>query len=85
MTWMYTLPEGIDAFVNLRPSMLDDRSWYVPYIETYRREALPWAKTQAVYSYAEFPEMSAYEGLIREYAEKGAQPRQGSSNRPVLS
>ncbi|HYI01679.1 serine hydrolase domain-containing protein [Hyalangium sp.] len=40
---MFTRPEGMDAFVNLRPSMLDDRSWFVPYIETYTVEKLPWA------------------------------------------
>jgi hypothetical protein len=75
MTWMFTLPEGTDAFVNLRASMLDDRSWYVPFIETYTDEMLPWARTPAAHSFPKFPEMTAYGGLIREFAAKGARPK----------
>ena len=75
MTWMFTRPEGMDAFVNLRPTMLDDRSWYVPYIETYTDEKLPWVTTPAVHSFPKFPEMSAYDPLVREFAAKGARPR----------
>lgn len=67
MTWMFTRPTGLDHFVNLRPTMLDDHSWYTPFIETYTSEALPWAKTPAVHSFAKLPEMSAYEGLTREF------------------
>jgi len=74
LTWMFTHPEGMDAFVNLRPTMLDDSSWYVPYIETYTSEALPWARTPAVHSYDRFPEMSAYEGLLQGFAQHGARP-----------
>jgi len=75
MTWMFTHPEGIDFFVNLRPTMLDDASWYVPFIETYTDEKLPWVTTPAVHSFAKFPEMSAVEGILGEYAAKGARPR----------
>jgi len=75
MTWMFTRPEGIDFFVNLRPTMLDDPSWYVPFIETYTDEKLPWVTTPAVHSFAKFPEMSAVEGILGEYAAKGARPR----------
>jgi hypothetical protein len=74
MTWMFTRPEGLDAFVNLRPSMLDDHRWFAPFIETYTSEKLPWASTPAVYSYARFPEMSAYEALVQEFAARGARP-----------
>lgn len=76
MTWMFTRPEGMEEmFVNVRPTMLDDPSWFVPYIETYTDEKLPWVTTPAVHSFAKFPEMSAYEPLIREFAAKGARPR----------
>jgi hypothetical protein len=30
MSWMFTTPEGLDAFVTLRPTMLDDPSWFQP-------------------------------------------------------
>jgi hypothetical protein len=75
MTWMFTHPEGMDTMVNLRPSMLDDRSWFVPFIESYTEAMLPWARTGAVHSFPKFPEMSAYGALVREFAEKGARPK----------
>ena len=74
MTWMFTRPEGMEAFVNVRPTMLDDCRWFVPYIETHASEKLPWAATAAVHSFPKLPEMTAFEGLIREYAAKGARP-----------
>ena len=70
MSWMFTRPEGIDWFVNLRPTMLDDASWSTPFMETWTSEKLPWATTSAVHSYEALPPMDAYEGLIREYAER---------------
>ena len=42
MTWMFTRPEGFDQFVNLRPSVLDDRNWFVPFIEVWTQEKLRW-------------------------------------------
>jgi hypothetical protein len=68
MSWLYTRVEGFDMFVNLRPTMLDERSWFTPFIETYTSEMLPWAKTPAVHSFDQFPPFEAYEGLTREFA-----------------
>jgi hypothetical protein len=68
MSWMFTRPEGFDFFVNLRPTMLDDPGWFVPFIETMTSERLPWATTPAKYSYERWPEMSEFDGLIKEYA-----------------
>jgi hypothetical protein len=71
MSWMFTRPEGMDWFVNMRPTMLDDASWFAPFIETWTSEKMPFAETGAVYSYAALPEMEAYEGLVKEYMERG--------------
>lgn len=68
MTWMFTRPPGIDFFVNVRPTMLDDTGWSTPFIETYTSEKLSWVKTPAVHTYEKFPPMEAYEGLLSEYA-----------------
>lgn len=68
MTWMYTHPESLDMFVNLRPTMLDDIGWFAPYVETYTSTRLPWATTPAKHSFAEFPPFDAYEALVREFA-----------------
>ena len=61
--------EGMDWFVNLRPTMLDDPSWFTPFIETYTSEKLPWAATPAVHSYEKFPSFEAFQTIGREFAE----------------
>ncbi len=68
MSWMFTRMQGLDAFVNLRPTLLDDHSWFTPFIETYVCEKLPWAVTPAKHSFEKFPAMEAFGGLMGEYA-----------------
>ncbi|MCB1496410.1 MAG: GFA family protein [Bauldia sp.] len=70
MSWMFTRPDGIDFFVNLRPTMLADPGIFSPFIETWTSEKLPWAKTPAVHSFEALPTMEAYEGLAKEYMER---------------
>jgi hypothetical protein len=70
MSWMFTRVPGMDWFVNLRPTMLDDPSWYKPFIETFTKEKLHWASTPAVHSYETFPPFEDYERLTKEYAEQ---------------
>jgi hypothetical protein len=74
MTWMFTRPVGLDWFVNLRPTMLDAHGWFVPYVETFTSEMLPWARTPARHSFETFPELSAYQPLVEAYAKEGARP-----------
>lgn len=74
MTWMFTRPPGMDWFVNLRPSMLDDHGWFVPFAETWTREKLPWAATPAKHGYETMPELGAFEPLIEAYAAEGVRP-----------
>lgn len=71
-SWMFTRPEGMDWFVNLRPTMLDDPSGFSPFIETFTKEKLPWATTAAVHSYETFPPMEDYEGLVAEFAQRAS-------------
>lgn len=40
---MFTRIEPEIGFVNVRATMLDDPSWFAPFVETYTSEALPWA------------------------------------------
>ncbi len=72
MSWMFTRPEGVDFFVNLRPTMLDDTSWFTPFIETFTSEKLPWAATGAPHSYETFPPYEAFDGLIQDYGAQAA-------------
>ena len=69
MSWVFTRAEGLDWFVNLRPTMLDEPRWAVPFLETYTSEKLPWATTPAVRSFAKFPTVEEYQALVGEYAE----------------
>ncbi|MEO8410862.1 MAG: GFA family protein [Propionivibrio sp.] len=72
MSWMFTRPaDPAFPFVNVRPTMLEDCSWYSPFIETYTGEKLPWASTPAVHSFEKFPAMDAFESLAKAYAEQG--------------
>ena len=72
MTWMFTRPQGIDFFVNVRPTMLEETGWYSPFIETFTSEKLEWAATPAVHSYDKFPPMEDYERLLGDYAARSA-------------
>ena len=67
MSWMFTRPEGMDWFVNVRPTMLDTPAWSTPFIETWTKEKLPWATTPAVRSYETFPRFEDYEEIVQAY------------------
>ena len=67
-SWLFTRTEGTEWFVNVRPTMFEDHSWFKPFVETYTSKKFPWISTGAVHSFDEFPPLEAYEGLIREYA-----------------
>jgi hypothetical protein len=71
---MFTRPEGMDEFVNLRPSMLDDHNWFVPFIEVWTQERLAWASTPAVRSFATQPKFEDYAKLLQAFARQGARP-----------
>jgi hypothetical protein len=74
MSWMFTRIDGLEQLVNLRPTMLDDHGWYVPYIEFFTAEKLPWAATPARHSFETAPDPAAFGALIDEYAREGARP-----------
>ncbi len=70
--WLFTRPAGMDAFVNVRPTMFGVAAWSTPFIESYVSEKLPWAKTSAVHSFDRFPPASDYGRLMAEYAQWAA-------------
>jgi hypothetical protein len=67
MSWMFTRVDGMDWFVNLRPTMLDDCRWFTPFIETWTREKLPWATTPAVHSFESLPSVEQFGALTETY------------------
>ena len=74
MSWMFTRPEGMDWFVNLRPTMLDDHGWFEPFIETFTGEKLSWATTSAKHSFETLPDLPDFEPLIAKYVREGVRP-----------
>jgi hypothetical protein len=74
MSWMFTRPEGMDDFINLRVTMLDDVSWFTPFIETWTREKLSWAVTSALHSFETLPTYEDYAFLVEEYSKRASKP-----------
>jgi hypothetical protein len=72
MSWMFTRPEGFDAFVNVRTTLLDVPPADPPFIESFTSEALPWAKTGATHSFEAFPPPESFQPLIAEFARSRA-------------
>jgi len=68
MTWMFTRPPGMDWFVNVRSSLLENAGQLAPFIETCTKEKLPWAATPALRSYESFPALEEFPQLIEAYA-----------------
>lgn len=55
--------------------MLDDATWFQPYVETARAEGFPWAHTGAAHSFPGMQDAEAFGPLVAEYALHGARPR----------
>lgn len=70
MTWLFTRPEGMDDFVNVRSTMLEDSKNYQPFIETFTDEKLAWATTGAKHSFSKFPPQEKYPELLQEFANR---------------
>lgn len=68
MSWLFTRPEGMEDFVNVRSTMLEDSRDYKPFIETYLDEKLGWAVTGAKYSFDKYPAQEQFPRLLQEYA-----------------
>ena len=68
LSWLYTKPQGLDFFVNVRSTMFDEPGWHTPFIETKTDEKLSWVTTPAKHSFAQVPPDDAYQKLIAEYA-----------------
>ncbi|MBN7825609.1 GFA family protein [Bowmanella dokdonensis] len=70
MSWLFTRPEGMDDFVNVRSVMLEDAQTCKPFIETYTDEKLEWATTGAEHSFCKFPPQDMFPQLLQEYAQQ---------------
>ena len=71
-SWLYTEPEAVADFVNVRSTLFDEPLTERPFVETYLAEGLPWARTRAEHSYVALPEMDEWPRLIQAYAERNS-------------
>jgi hypothetical protein len=69
MSWLFTRPEGLDDYVNVRSTMLDDAAAHRPFVEAWTKEALPWGSTGAVHSFEGTPPEGSVPELLAGYAE----------------
>lgn len=69
-SWLFTRPEGMDEYVNVRAVLLESAATYSPFVECYVTEKLPWATTGAVHSYERFPEPEDLPALLAEFAQR---------------
>jgi hypothetical protein len=67
-SWLYTEPENVPDFVNVRSTLFDEPRRERPFVETYVSERLPWAHTGAAHSYAKLPAMEEWPVLIQQFA-----------------
>lgn len=66
---IFTRIKGADTRVNLRASVLDDLTWFEPFVELMTEEKLPWARVPAAHSFARFPESpEALAALMADYS-----------------
>jgi hypothetical protein len=72
--WIYTQPHGVDFFVNVRPTLLDQHAWVQPFVEVYTSEKLPWAITGARHSFATQPDFAGYQPLVADFAQRAPRP-----------
>lgn len=71
LTWMFTRITGVEAFVNVRPTMFADTGWFSPFIETWTEARHPYAAVAAEHSFEQFPAMEEFGALLEAYAAKG--------------
>ena len=70
LSWVFTtFGEGV-PIVNVRATMLDDTSWYAPFVESWASEKQPWAETGTKYSFDEFPPPDRRDAIAAEFAQR---------------
>ena len=68
MSWLFTRPEGLDSFVNVRSALFADAAAHRPYVDMYRREALPGVDSGAVERFDTAPKEDEFGALMNAYA-----------------
>ena len=72
MSWHFTRPKGMDVFVDVRATMLDNARAFSPFIGTSTVEMLPWARTPAVHRFERFPPAEASPSMLAQFAQQSS-------------
>ena len=71
LNFIFTRIKGADTRVNLRASVLDDLTWFEPFIELMTEEKLSWSSVPAVRSFTRYPEnMEELGALMVDYSNR---------------
>jgi hypothetical protein len=65
--WLFTEPNGLDDFVNVRTAMLDDPPQDRPFIALNLAEGFEWAATPAAHRYDNQPADDEWPALLAEF------------------
>ena len=68
LSWLYTLPEDLDGYVNVRSAMIDEPAAHRPFLDMWRCEGLEWARSGAARGYDTVPGEDELPELIGAYA-----------------
>ena len=71
LSWLFTRPEGMDDYVNIRSTMFEDPGAHRPYVDVHRREKVPGVETGAVEQFETVPANDRFGPLIGAYASWG--------------
>lgn len=72
LSWVFTRPEGMDEFINVRATMLDGVATAPPFIETATAEKLPWVDLPVAHSFERFPDRADFPRLLAEFTAQNA-------------
>lgn len=73
-TWLFSRGIAGGHFINLRPSLLDDARWFVPYADTCVDEALPASRSGASVRYPAFLPPEDFAKLFSDFATNSSRP-----------
>ena len=68
MTWLYTVPEGMDDYVNIRSNLFATASQHRPFCDMWLDEGLGWADSGAERHYGTVPADEEFGALVAAYA-----------------
>jgi hypothetical protein len=67
-SWLFTRPEALEAYVNVRSSMFDAAAEHRPYVDMHLREGFEWASSGAIEHFESHPAEEDFARLAADYA-----------------